>query len=149
MMSSNESISCITGPLWRESAAHWWIPLTKASDVELWCFLWSGPEQMFEQIIETPVIWDAIEMRSLWFHCNVMITHDIPVGGTLSVKLMGRLTGTRWLKILWVPKKGVKIVQIYGSKSFFSWYMQKKEEWVGFGGGGWEGGGGSKGGSKF
>ena len=23
---------------------HRWIPLTKASDVELWCFLWSAPE---------------------------------------------------------------------------------------------------------
>ena len=23
---------------------HWWIPLTKASDVELWCFLWSASE---------------------------------------------------------------------------------------------------------
>ena len=27
---------------------HWWIPLTKASDVELGCFLWSGPEQTVE-----------------------------------------------------------------------------------------------------
>ena len=23
---------------------HWWIPLNKASDAELWCFLWSAPE---------------------------------------------------------------------------------------------------------
>ena len=23
---------------------HWWIPLTKASDMELWYFLWSAPE---------------------------------------------------------------------------------------------------------
>ena len=35
-------------------------PLTKASDAELWCFLWSTPEQTDEQTIETPVIWDAI-----------------------------------------------------------------------------------------
>ena len=27
----------------------------KASDAELWCFLWSTPEQMAEQKIETPV----------------------------------------------------------------------------------------------
>ena len=27
---------------------HWWIPLTKASDAELWCFLWSAPEQTVE-----------------------------------------------------------------------------------------------------
>ena len=37
-----------------------WIPLTKASDAELWYFLWSAPEQMVEQTIKMPVIWDAI-----------------------------------------------------------------------------------------
>ena len=36
------------------------IPLTKASDLELWCFLWSAPNQAVEQTIGTPVIWDAI-----------------------------------------------------------------------------------------
>ena len=36
------------------------IPLTKASDAELWCFLWPAPEQTVTQTIETPVIWDAI-----------------------------------------------------------------------------------------
>ena len=40
----------------------WWIPLTKASDTERWCFLWSTPEQTAEQTIETPVIWDAIAL---------------------------------------------------------------------------------------
>ena len=33
----------ITGPLWGGSMGHLWIPLTKASDMELWCFLWSVP----------------------------------------------------------------------------------------------------------
>ena len=37
-----------------------WIPLTKASDAELWCFRWSAIEQMVEQTIETPVIVDTI-----------------------------------------------------------------------------------------
>ena len=32
-----------TGPLCGEFAGHRWIPLTKASDAELWCFLWSAP----------------------------------------------------------------------------------------------------------
>ena len=31
------------------------IPLTETSDAELWCFLWSAPDQTAEQIIETPV----------------------------------------------------------------------------------------------
>ena len=38
---------------------HRWIPVTKASDAELWYFLWSAPQQTVEQTIETPVIWDA------------------------------------------------------------------------------------------
>ena len=43
-----------------ESTRHRWIPLTKASDMELWWFLWSVPEQMVEQTIDTLVVWDAI-----------------------------------------------------------------------------------------
>ena len=38
------------------------VALTKASDTELWCFLWSVPEQTVEQTIETPTIWDAIAL---------------------------------------------------------------------------------------
>ena len=48
MTSSNGNIFRITGPLCGEFTGHRWIPITKASDVELWCFLWSSPEQMFE-----------------------------------------------------------------------------------------------------
>ena len=39
MTSSNGSI---TGPLYEEFTGRRWIPLTKASDAELWCFLWSA-----------------------------------------------------------------------------------------------------------
>ena len=53
----------VTGHLCGEFTGHRWIPLTKASEAELWCFLWSAPEQAFEQILETP-------SRSLWRHCN-------------------------------------------------------------------------------
>ena len=42
MTSSNVNISRVTGPLWGESIGHRWIPLTKASDTERWCFLWSA-----------------------------------------------------------------------------------------------------------
>ena len=40
MTSSNGNIFRVTGPLCGEITGHQWIPLTKASDVELWCFLW-------------------------------------------------------------------------------------------------------------
>ena len=43
MTSSNENILCVTGPLCGEFTGHHWIPRTKASDAELWCFVWSEP----------------------------------------------------------------------------------------------------------
>ena len=42
----------VTGPLWGESAGH----RPKASDAELWCFLWSALEQTVRQTVKTPVI---------------------------------------------------------------------------------------------
>ena len=44
MTSSNVNIFRITGPLCGEFTGQRWIPLTKASDAELLCFLWSAPE---------------------------------------------------------------------------------------------------------
>ena len=62
MTSSNGNIFRVTGLLCGTS--HRWIPRTKASDAELWCFLWSAPEPTVEQSLETPVIWDALIMTS-------------------------------------------------------------------------------------
>ena len=44
MMSSNGNIFHVTGSLCGELTGHRWIPLTKASDMEFWYFLWSVPE---------------------------------------------------------------------------------------------------------
>ena len=63
MMSSNGNMFRITGPLWGEFTGHRWIPLTKASFAELWCFVWSSPEQTVDQTTETLVIWDAIALN--------------------------------------------------------------------------------------
>ena len=41
MTSSNGCIYRVAGPLCGEFSCHRWIPLTKASDAELWCFRWS------------------------------------------------------------------------------------------------------------
>ena len=43
MEPSNGNIFRVTGHLWRECTGHRWIPLTDASDAELWCFLWPAP----------------------------------------------------------------------------------------------------------
>ena len=43
MTSSNGNIFRVTGHLCGEFTGHRWISLTKASDAELWYFLWSAP----------------------------------------------------------------------------------------------------------
>ena len=43
MTPSNGNIFRVIGPLCGEFTDHLWIPLTKAGDAELWCFLWSTP----------------------------------------------------------------------------------------------------------
>ena len=48
MTSSNGSIFRVTGHLCGEFAGDRWIPRTKASDVEFWCFLWPAPEWKVE-----------------------------------------------------------------------------------------------------
>ena len=44
MTSSNGNFFRVTGHLCGEFTGPRWIPRTKASDAELWCFLWSAPE---------------------------------------------------------------------------------------------------------
>ena len=58
MTSLNGNIFSVIGLLCGEFTGHWWIPLTKASDMELWF----APVQRIEQTIETQVIWDAITL---------------------------------------------------------------------------------------
>ena len=48
MTSSNGNIFRVTGPLCGEFTGHRWIHLTKASDAELRCYLWSAAEQTVE-----------------------------------------------------------------------------------------------------
>ena len=43
MTSSNGNNFSVTDPLCWEFTDHRWIPRTKASDAELWCFLWPAP----------------------------------------------------------------------------------------------------------
>ena len=88
MTSSNGNILRLTGPLWWEFAGHRWIPLTKASDVELWCFLWSPVEQTVEQTIEIPVIWDAITLIMTSLLCNIPHENMVQIHFLLSLALL-------------------------------------------------------------
>ena len=64
MTLSNGNIFRVTGPLCGEFTGLWGISHTKASDAELWCFLWPVPEPIIEHTMETLVIWDAIALIS-------------------------------------------------------------------------------------
>ena len=44
MTSPNGNIFRVAGHLCGEFTGYQWIPHTKVSDAELWCFLWSEPE---------------------------------------------------------------------------------------------------------
>ena len=61
----NGNIFHVTGTLWGESTDHRWNPITKASDAELWCCLWT---------VELLVIWEA--MMFMWRYCNEPWVHN-------------------------------------------------------------------------
>ena len=66
MTSSNGNIFRVTGPLWGESTGHRWIPLTNASDAELWCFL-----QLNKRLSkQARCWWFETPWVSSWRHCN-------------------------------------------------------------------------------
>ena len=69
MTSSNGSIFRVTGPLWGEFTGHRWIPLTKASDAELYVFFHLCLNKQFSK---QPKRWRfETPPRSLWRSINV------------------------------------------------------------------------------
>ena len=62
MTSPNRNIFRVTGPLCGEFTGHRWIPITKASDVELWDFVSCVPEETVEQTTGRLVIWNAVAL---------------------------------------------------------------------------------------
>ena len=76
MMSSNGDIFRVTGPLCGEFTGHRWIPRTKASDTELWCFLWTNDwinNQDVGDLRRYHAHYDVTVMESIgrgWSICN-------------------------------------------------------------------------------
>ena len=68
MTSSNGNTFRVTDPLCGEFIGHRWIPLTKASDAELWYFLWSAP-----QINGWVNNREAGDLRPHLAHCDVIV----------------------------------------------------------------------------
>ena len=74
MVSLNGILCRVTRHLCGEFTGHRWIPLSKASDAELWSFLWSAPEYTVGLTMVRLVIWAT--SRPLWRHCNDFCWHS-------------------------------------------------------------------------
>ena len=70
MTSSNGSTFLVTGHLCGEFTGPRWIPRTKASDAELWCFLDLRPNK---RLSKQP--WFETPPCPLWRHCNGLLRH--------------------------------------------------------------------------
>ena len=75
MTSSNRNIFRVTGPLCGKFTGHRWIPLTKASDTELWCFLDLHLNKRLSK--HSSGWWFETQSCPLWRHCNDMATHKL------------------------------------------------------------------------
>ena len=76
MTSSNGNVA---DPLCGKFIGHWWIPLTKASDAQLWCFLWSAPwingwvnNREAGDLIRHRAHYDVIVMISRMYYISVL-----------------------------------------------------------------------------
>ena len=86
--SSNGHIFHVTGPLFVEFTGHQWIPLTKASDAELCCFLCSALNKRLSK--QSWGWWFETPSRSLWRQRN-------KISGNLQC-----LKGTSFHSIYWM-----------------------------------------------
>ena len=68
MTSPNGNIFRVTGPLWRESTRQRCIPLPKASEAELWCFLRLRLNKRLSK--QSRRRWFETPSCSIWRHCN-------------------------------------------------------------------------------
>ena len=68
MTSSNGNIFRVTGPFCREFTSHRWIPLTNASDAELWCLFYIRLNKRLSK--QSRRRWFETPSRLLGSHCN-------------------------------------------------------------------------------
>ena len=74
MTSSKGNIFRVTGLSCGEFIGHRWIPLTKASDAELWSFLWLGLYKRLSK--QSRGWWFETPSCSLWRYCNDQHWHE-------------------------------------------------------------------------
>ena len=72
MTSSNGNILRVTGHLCGDFPGPRWVPRTKASDAEPWCFLWSVDLRLNKRLDKQSWgWWFETPSHPLWRHCNV------------------------------------------------------------------------------
>ena len=103
MTSSNGDIFRITDHLCGEFTGHQWIPYTKASDVELWCFLCLHLNKRLSK--QSWGWWFEMPSRPLWRHCNEIArfmgpTWVLSAPGGSHVSPMN-LAIRAWLLMIW------------------------------------------------
>ena len=74
MTSSNGNIFCVTGHLCVEFTGHRWIPRTKFSDAEFWCFFDLRLNKRLSK--QSRSWWFETPSSSLWRYCNDMIPNE-------------------------------------------------------------------------
>ena len=85
MTSSNGNIFRVTGHLCGEFTGPRWIPHTKASDAELWCFLWSASDWVNNR--------EAGDLRRYCAHYDVIVMDTIIFTPSITAS---RLHGVWW-----------------------------------------------------
>ena len=81
MTSSNENIFRVTGDLCVEFTCHRWIPRSKASDAELWCFFYLRLIKRLSK--QSRGWWFGKPSRPLWRHCNEAKPLPLHTGGRM------------------------------------------------------------------
>ena len=132
MTSSNGDILRITGHLCGEFTGHRWIPRTKASDAELWYFLWSAPELVVEQTIVRLVIWDAIVpiMTSLQWMWKAFPCHDVVLWCVLHSAWTNYWTTSRVAGDFRRQSADVTSLYIIYHMRHFSWFSSLYSSWL-------------------
>ena len=110
MTSSYGNIFHVTDPLYREFTGNRWIPLTKARDVELWCFLWSAP--WINGWINNC---DAGDLRHHRAHYDIIVMYRCDTNVEV-YKYMKSLTA--WYSFPFPEKKKRKFVITFSAKLF-------------------------------
>ena len=98
MTSSNGNFFRVTGPLCGEFTGDRWIPRTKASDAEHWCFLLNKrlPKQSWGWWSETP-------SRPLWRHCNEPVEYIALLGSVLDHQQAQYCPESYFLFLVYLP----------------------------------------------